>query len=394
MDKPVEKPQAVERSRPGNELSSAVPKFCLALEEFRRTPDGRVRTSQEFQAHFFTYDDKGSKDEVFRHLPKEIRGPILSTWGIRGLKAALRDDDAKVESVVYDALVAGDVDHAAFEDGLTAELSIRWVPLTSWWSFWRGGKLTKKAIGKALESAFDLGLFDARWFLDTLEGRGGQLKGTDVLSEGLTKADLTEWVKKIHASADGTPKGLVAALGWEKIVAQTANDTLTAVLDSFANKCGLIALAAGSTAADKRPEASAAAPSTQGSPPIIASVTREPTKGEAAPDKSETKSSGGKKSNAPPPNAAPNAAAKSDAKKPETKAETKGEAGEVESHTTETEAVGDDSMIVVVDEDPVFSSAQLGGAGRAAIPDTNEEDEEATAVFSLTEEALAPIRRK
>jgi hypothetical protein len=363
----VDKPQAVERSRPGNELSSAVPKFCLALEEFRRTPDGRVRTSQEFLAHFFAHDDKGSKDEMFRHLPKEIRGPILSTWGIRGLKAALRDDDAKVESVVFDALVAGDVDHAAFEEGLTAELSIRWVPLTSWWSFWRAGKLTKKAIGKALETAFDLGLFDARWFLDTLEARGGQLKGTDVLSDGLTKADLTEWVKKIHQSADGTPKGIVAALGWEKIVTQTASDTLTAVLDAFANKSGLVAVATGERKSGES-VAPAQPPGTPIGPPIISSVTRDKSD---KPEKAESK-----KSNAPPTPA--NKDAKADTKKADT--------GEIESHTTETEAVTDDSMIVVVDEEPFGSPPPRVDAG-------DEDDNEATAVFTLTDEIVNPTRR-
>lgn len=361
----MDKPQAAERSRPGNELSSAVPKFCLALEEFRRTPDGRVRTSQEFLAHFFAHDDKGSKDEIFRHLPKEIRGPILSTWGIRGLKAALRDDDAKVESVVYDALIAGDVDHAAFEEGLTAELAIRWVPLTSWWSFWRAGKLTKKAIGKGLETAFDLGLFDARWFLDTLEARGGQLKGTDVLSDGLTKADLTEWVKKIHQSADGTPKGIVAALGWEKIVAQTASDTLTAVLDAFANKSGLVALATGDRKSGES-VAPAQPPGTPIGPPIISSVARD------KPEKSESK-----KSNAPPAKEA-----KADAKKADT--------GEIESHTTETEAVTDDSMIVVVDDEPEPFASVPPRAGAAAEED---EDNEATAVFTLTDEVVNPGRR-
>jgi hypothetical protein len=362
----VDKPQAVERSRPGNDLAAAVPKFCLALEEFRRTPDGRVRTSQEYLAHFFAHDDKTSKDEIFRHLPKEVRGPILSAWGIRGLKAALRDDDAKVESVVYDALIAGDIDHAAFEEGITADLSIRWVPLTSWWSFWRGGKLTKKAIGKALETAFDLGLFDARWFLDTIEGRGGQLKGTDVLSDGLTKADLTEWVKKIHQSADGTPKGIVAALGWEKIVAQTASDTLTAVLDAFANKSGLVAVAAG----DRKSGESVAPPPAQvAGPPMVSSVAREPVKA----DKSENK-----KTNAPP---VPN----KDAKAAKT--------GEVESHTAETEAVTDDSMIVVVDEEPEpFASIPPPRVGAAAAAE--EEDNEATAVFSLNDEIVNPKLRK
>ena len=36
----------MEKRQP-NDLNAAVPKFCLALEEFRRTNDGRVRTSQE-----------------------------------------------------------------------------------------------------------------------------------------------------------------------------------------------------------------------------------------------------------------------------------------------------------------------------------------------------------
>jgi hypothetical protein len=239
----------VDKPQGKNDLSAAVPKFCLAVEEYRRSPEGRVRTSQEFLGHFFPHDEKGSTDQLFVHLPMDVRGPILSSWGIRGLKAALRDSDAKVESVVFDARVAGAIDHAAFEQGLTPETIVRWVPLTSWWTFWRGGKLSKKAIHKALETAFDLGLFDAKWFLETLEGRGGKLRGTDVISEGLTKADLTEWVKKIHQSGDGTPKGIVLAIGWEKIVAQTANEILIAMLDAIANK---VSLAGGATSDGKR----------------------------------------------------------------------------------------------------------------------------------------------
>jgi hypothetical protein len=229
----------VDKPQGKNDLNTAVPKFCLAVEEYRRSPEGRVRTSQEFLGHFFPHDEKGSTDQLFLHLPMDVRGPILSSWGIRGLKAALRDSDAKVESVVYDALLAGDIDHAAFEQGLTPETVVRWVPLTSWWQFWRGGKLSKKAIHKALETAFDVGLFDAKWFLEALEGRGGKLRGTDAISEGLTKADLTDWVKKIHQSGDGSPKGIVLAIGWEKIVTQTANEILIAVLDALANKVNL-----------------------------------------------------------------------------------------------------------------------------------------------------------
>ncbi len=221
-----------------NDLSAAVPKFCLALEEHRRTPDGRVRTSQEFLSSFFQYDDKGNTDRVFKHLPNEVRGPIIAAWGVRGIKAALRDTDDKVQSVIHDALLAGDIDAVAFEEGLTPDTLVRWAPLGDLWAFWRAGKSTKQAIHKALTTAYELGLFDARWFLDTIQARTS-LRGTDVLADGLGKEDLTGWVKRIHETGDGSPKGIVGALGWDKIVNKTQNDALVAVLDAVAAKIGL-----------------------------------------------------------------------------------------------------------------------------------------------------------
>jgi hypothetical protein len=228
----------VDKAR--NDLSAAVPKFCLALEEHRRTPDGRVRTSQELVTSFFPHDDKSCTDRIFKYIPNDSRGPIIAAWGIRGIKAALRDSDEKIQSVVHDALVAGDVDHTAFEEGLGAETLVRWVPLGDLWSFWRGGKLTKQAIHKALSTAYELYLFDARWFLDTIQAKGGAIKGTDVLADGLEKADLSAWIRRVHETGDGTPKGLVAALGWDKIVAKTANEVLIAVLDAMVAKVGLV----------------------------------------------------------------------------------------------------------------------------------------------------------
>jgi hypothetical protein len=228
----------VEKGR--NDLATAVPKFCLALEEHRRTPEGRVRTSQEFLAAFFPHDEKSCTDRIFKHLPNEVRGPIIAAWGVRGIKSALRDNDEKVQSVVHDALVAGDIDHAAFEDGLTAETIVRWVPLAELWTFWRGGKLTKQAIQKGLMGAYELALFDARWFLDTVQAKSGALKGTDVLADGLSKDDLVAWIKRVHETGDGTPKGLVTALGWEKIIAKTRDDALIAVLDAVVTKAGLV----------------------------------------------------------------------------------------------------------------------------------------------------------
>lgn len=226
--------------RSPNDLGSAVPKFCLALEEFRRTSDGRVRTSQELLQHFFPHDAGKVSDRIFKYLPNEVRGPVLTSWGLRGAKSALKDTDDKVQSVVWDALLAGDIDHEAFEHALVADIIVKWVPLPDWWAFWRGGKLSKLAIHKALDTGFETGLFDAKWFFDTVESPGGKLKGTDVVSEGLTKAELTEWVRKVHASGDGSPKGLLAALGWDRIVGKTPNDVLVKVIDAMAEKARLV----------------------------------------------------------------------------------------------------------------------------------------------------------
>jgi hypothetical protein len=254
--KPAPQGAQVDKRTP-NDLSAAVPKFCLTVEEFRRTPEGRVRTPQEFLQHFFPHDSSKVTDRLFKFLPNEVRGPVLTSWGLRGAKSALKDTDEKVQSVVWDALLAGDIDHEAFEQAVLSDVIVRWAPLSDWWAFWRAGKLSKLAIHKALDTAYELGLFDAKWFFDTIEGPGGKLKGTDVVSEGLTKAELTEWVRKIHATGDGTPKGLLSALGWDRIVGKTPNDVLIKVLDSFAQKVALAAPAPASAKtedpADERP---------------------------------------------------------------------------------------------------------------------------------------------
>ncbi len=228
----------MDKSR--NDLSSAVSKLCLALETHRRTADGRVRTPDEMVTAFFRHSDKDATDRVFKYLPNDVRGPIVAAWGIRGAKTALRDDDERIRSVVADALVAGDIDPEAFEDGVTAEILVSWLPLAELWAFWRGGKLTKPAILKCLETAFDLGLFDARWFLETLKAKNGVRKGTDVIADGLTKDDLAQWVHRIHESGDGSPRGIVSAIGWERIVTKTSNDALLLVLDALSVKVGLV----------------------------------------------------------------------------------------------------------------------------------------------------------
>lgn len=232
---------------PRNDPSAPLTRFCLAVEEHRRTPEGRVRTSQQFVSSFFTSSEQTPEDRIFRHVPKEVRGPVISAWGIRGSKAALRDSDEKVASVVSDALLAGDLTPGDFEEGLSAALVIAWVPLPEWWAFWRGGVISKAAALKALTTAYELKLFDAAWFFDHLEARGGALKGTRVVSDGLTKEDLTDWIDRVHKTQNGTPAGLLDALGWEKLVGKTQNEALFGVLDAFAKKHELAAADAAAT---------------------------------------------------------------------------------------------------------------------------------------------------
>jgi len=233
-----------------NDPSSPLVRFCLALEEFRRTQEGRVRSSHDFLAQFFPYDGETKSDRIFRHMPKAVRGPILAGWKIRGARTAVTDSDAKVEEVVHDALVAGDIGAGDFEASLTAEIVIRWVPLPDWWRFWRAGQLSERALLKAFTTAYEVELFDARWFLETLSAPPPipvpsavqeRLYGTDVLAEGLSKADLAQWVANVHRAMDGSPRGLVAALGWEKIVRHTRAPFLVAVLDALAERVALAA---------------------------------------------------------------------------------------------------------------------------------------------------------
>ncbi len=229
----------MEPARTRNDLGAALVRFCVAIEEHRRTPDGRVRTPSQFLAHFFATEGGAPKDEVFRHMPKEVRGPLLSSWGIRGAKAALRDDDEKVASVVFDALAAGDLDADAFEAALAPDMLLAWIPLASFWSFWRAGAINKPALLSAFTRAYELKLLDARAFFDNLKSRGGELTSTDVLGASFTKDDLIEWMRRVHATGDGSPKGILEAASWEKIVQKAPTEALLGALDALAVKLGL-----------------------------------------------------------------------------------------------------------------------------------------------------------
>jgi hypothetical protein len=234
----------LDSSPRGNDLDSPVPKLCLALEEDRRTPEGRTRSSTQFREHYFAFDERGAADRIFVRLPNDVRGPILAAWGVRGPKSAVKDTDEKVRDVVWDALVAGDLDDFFFEEGLAAAVVVRWVDLADWWSFWRTGPLTKRAVRRALERAHDLGLFDAAWFLGAIEARGGASRGVTALAQSLGKDELVRWIAGVHASGDASPSGLVAALGWEAIVTTVADDVLLRVLDALAAKIGLASVPA------------------------------------------------------------------------------------------------------------------------------------------------------
>jgi hypothetical protein len=221
-----------------NRPDEPVTRLCLTLDIDRRTPEGRIRSDREFREHFFSYDPETATDRIFKLMPKEVRGPILSGWGIRGKRTALRDDDERVKNAVHDALLADDVDDTIFEQGLLPEILVSWCDLRDWWAFWRRGVHTKHSIGLVLRTAYDLGLFDAAWFLEVIEN--GRIRGTDVLVEGLAKPELGRWLRRVHESGDGSPKGLLAALGWTTIVDHTADSVLLHVVDGFAQIRGLV----------------------------------------------------------------------------------------------------------------------------------------------------------
>jgi hypothetical protein len=124
-----------------------------------------------------------------------------------------------------------------FEQGLSTEILVSWCDLRDWWTFWRRGAQTKHSIGLMLQAAYDLQLFDARWFLDVLETGG--LRGTDVLVEGLARPELGTWIRRVHESGDGSPHGLIAALGWETLVSHTPHAALLRVIDGVAQMRGL-----------------------------------------------------------------------------------------------------------------------------------------------------------
>ena len=282
----------MEAASTRNDPKTALVRFCITLEEHRRTAEGRVRTAAHFLSHFFPTEDGAPNDRLFLHMPKEVRGPILSGWGIRGAKAALRDDDGKVASVVFDALAAGDLDADAFESALAPQLVLSWVPLPSFWSFWRAGAIGKPTLLLSLTKAYELELLDGRAFFETLRARGGELKGTDVLGTALNKDELIEWIRKVHASGDASPKGMLESVGWEKIVQKAPIESLLGVLDALAVRLGLAPAPAAPEAA--KPEQA------DGRTPAGAAVAIESTPPPAAGDEAAVTGENAPKTDPPP----------------------------------------------------------------------------------------------
>ena len=120
----------------------------------------------------------------------------------------------------------------------------------------------------------------SKWFFEVIEAKSGQLKGTDVIAEGLTKNDLTDWLKRIHERGDGSPRGILETLGWEKLVQHTTNESLLAAIDAMARKNGLAEK--GDKAektewkTDERPSLVGAGMSVVGNSPIASSVAAPP----------------------------------------------------------------------------------------------------------------------
>lgn len=238
---------------PKNARGRPVTKLCLALETFRRTDEGRVRDAKTFLTHYFPQNGGSAVDRLFLHIPNEVRADLLSNWGIRGKKSALRDDDEKVRRTIDDALGAGDIDASVIEDGVTPEILMDWAPLEDWWSFWRGRALPLTAIRKALAVARDLMLFDERWFLQNLALPSQRLTGTEVVCAALSKEQVAQWVASVHESGDASPAGLIKAVGWDVILTKTAHDALLFALDALAARTGLASPAASAAPPDPTP---------------------------------------------------------------------------------------------------------------------------------------------
>ena len=222
---------------PKNARSRSVTKLCLALESFRRTDEGRVRDAKSFLGFYLPYE--AGKDRLFIHVPHEVRADLLSNWGVRGKKSALRDDDEKVRTTIADALAAGDIDAAVIESGVTPEVLIDWAPLDEWWSFWRGTALPTGAIRKALATARELELFDEKWFFQNLALKSQKLEGTDVVCAALSKEQVAAWLLAIHTAEDASPAGLLRAVGWDTVLGKTAHEALLFTLDALAVQIGL-----------------------------------------------------------------------------------------------------------------------------------------------------------
>jgi hypothetical protein len=127
-----------------------------------------------------------------------------------------------------------------FETGIVPETLIDYAPLDEWWGLWRGATLPNAAVQKALATARSMHLIDDKWFLENVEGRGGKTKGTDAVADTLTKDDVIGWIRGIHASGDATPAGVIAARGWDNVLAKTSPEALLAALDAFARKVHLV----------------------------------------------------------------------------------------------------------------------------------------------------------
>lgn len=261
---------------PKNARSRSVTKLCLALETFRRTDEGRVRDAKSFLGFWLPYE--AGKDRLFVHMPNEVRADLLSNWGVRGKKSALRDDDEKVRTTLADALGAGDIDAAVIESGVTPEILVDWAPLDDWWTFWRGSALPTGAIRKALATARELDMFDEKWFFQNLALKSQRLDGTDVVSAALSKEQVTAWLLAVHASEDATPAGLMRAVGWDTVLGRTAHEALLHALDALAVNVGLVkpADAPAASAAPAPAPSAASVPPSASVPPEVPSFPSDP----------------------------------------------------------------------------------------------------------------------
>jgi hypothetical protein len=233
--------------------ASQIGQFFLNFETAWRQAGGSgTHTPKDFRQFFFPFDRSDSTDRIFRHLTAEERADLVFGWHICGRKMAIRYSAERITEIVLEAFLEGDLDDERFAESIGPDLVLRRVPIEEWWRFFMLGKFSKPVILKFLNLADAACFIDASWFFAKVKTTvsSGRMNGLDALSAVLTKTDLADWLLKLHRimlSHAAHEQDLLAALGFETVVAKMALEDLQALVAEFGQRFGLTEAVADST---------------------------------------------------------------------------------------------------------------------------------------------------